>query len=200
MVRRLTIFAVAGLTTLALATASPVGAQIDGLGAEAPVSLDLGLSGTRSVATVAPVVFTGALSDTVSATYVVEVAEALRTGTNAWSVTARICGPSAGNPLVSDCAARGDQLVSGSSSIAGSNVTITNRSVAELLPGGSGTLSTPATPDAMDAARTLFSNSGQSTSAAYTETYTATGALDLTAPNGSPTGLYGGFFVVTLVQ
>lgn len=188
--------AVAGLSLLG----GPMAGAVDGGGAEGPVTANLTTTGTRSVTTVAPIVFSGALSSGLQAQYSVSVAEAARTGTNQWSVTARLCGPAAGNPLVSDCATRGDSLVSSAGTMGGAAVAVGGRSVTELLPGGSGLVSAPSGSEALDAQRTLFTNSGQSTAVAYTETYTAAGSLTLTPADGTPTGTYSGYLVVTLVQ
>ena len=178
-------------------TPSPAGAQaVDDTSGEALVTADLNTTGSRSITVVAPITFSGALSSAVTSTYSVEVVEALRTGTNPWSVTGRICGETS---LLPDCATKPNQLNSGANTLASSNIAASAQAVAELLAGGSGDLTAGTFAD-FGATRTLFSNANQSTAVAYSETYTATGNLSLTAPNGTPTGSYTGYFVVDLVQ
>ena len=147
-------------------------------------ALTAGGIGSRTITTISPLALTSALgSDTLSATLAVVVAEAARSGTNAWSVTA-----------ISSA------LTSGANTLAASNLSVDNRSVAKVAGGG-----TAAAPDVelsspLNAAATLFSNSGQSASSIYTGTYTGTSTVTLAVPNGSATGAYTGTLTVTLVQ
>lgn len=194
---------IATIATLLMGGVFSASAQTDGDGGEATVTADLTITGTRSVTSVSPLTLDGALSALPTDAYTVVVDEALRTGTNPWSVTGRVCGPDADNLLVSDCTNRGDQLVHATEAgetIAGANLSVDNRAVSELVAGGSGTLTTPAGSEDFSAARTLFTNSNQSTTETYTETYTATGDVDLAPPDGTATGTYNGYFVVTLIQ
>lgn len=186
-----------------LLTAPAAHAQVDGGSGESLLTAALSTVGTRSIASIATPELTGVLSGAPTSSYTVAVAEATRTGTNAWSVTARLCGPSATNPLVSDCTNNAGVMVNSvdaTKTIPGSAVSLSGRSVTELLPGGSGDLSVPAGSADLSTARTLFSNANQDTSLLYTETYTASGSITLTPPNGTASGTYNGFVVVSLVQ
>ena len=154
------------------------------------VSANLVTAGSRSIGAVAPIVLDGPLTGTTS-NYNVVVTEVARTGTNPWEVTAQICAEL-------DCTTP-NALKSGADTLATSNIAVSSQAVAELLPGGSGTLAA-GTDANLGAPISLFENTGQATNLAYSETYTATGALALSVPNNQPTGNYTGFFVVTLVQ
>lgn len=161
--------------------------------------------GTRSVAAVGAIAFTGGLSNALTANYSVVVTELARTGTNPWSVTAQICGGT-GTP---DCATKANNLYSGATALAASNIAASTQAMATatgtvqgvVIPTGSGggTLTAGSFTD-LGASRTLGTNSSQSSATAYSGGYQLTGNLSLTLPNGTSTGAYTGYFVVTLVQ
>lgn len=200
--RRLGIGVIA-IVIIFSAGVSPASAQTDGDGSEGEVVATLdGVVGTRYVAAVAPIALTGVSSSLPADDYTVGVEELSRTGTNQWSVTARVCGASATDALVSDCTNRGDQLVNadGTNTIAGSALEVDERAVSELIEGDSGTLTAPEGAEVFSQPRTLFTNADQLNTQVYTETYTATGALTLTPPDGTVLDTYNGFYVVTLVQ
>lgn len=199
--RRTIAATVAG--AMIMLVAAPAYAQVDGGTSEGLLSASLNTTGTRSIATVTTPALTGSISGAPTSSYTVAVAEVARTGTNAWSVTAKLCGPNATNPLVSDCTNRPAVMVNAADAtktIPGSAVTIGSRAVSDLVSGSSGDISAPSGPADLSTARTLFSNANQETTKLYTDTYTATGTLTLTPPNGTVTGTYNGFVVVSLVQ
>lgn len=161
--------------------------------------------GTRSVAAVGAIAFTGGLSNALTASYSVVVTELARTGTNPWSVTGQICGGT-GTP---DCATKANNLYSGATALPASNIAASTHAMATatgtvqgvVIPTGSGggTLTAGSFTD-LGASRTLGTNSSQSTATAYSGGYLLTGNLSLALPNGTATGAYTGYFVVTLVQ
>lgn len=193
----------AAVAGAAMLLASPAHAQVDGASSEGLLSATLSNVGTRSIATVTTPALNGILSTAPSSSYSVAVAEVSRTGTNGWSVTAKLCGPDATNPLVSDCATKPAVMVhstDATKTIPGSAISVSGRTVSELVAGGSGELSTPVGAADLSTARTLFSNNNQDSTLLYTDTYTAAGTLTLTPPNGTASGTYNGFIVVSLVQ
>lgn len=161
--------------------------------------------GTRSVAAVGAIAFTGGLSNALTANYSVVVTELARTGTNPWSVTGQVCGGS-GTP---DCATKANNLYNGATALAASNIAASSLAMTSatgtvqgvVIPTGSGggTLTAGSFTD-LGASRTLGTNSSQSTATAYSGGYQLTGNLSLSLPNGTGTGAYSGYFVVTLVQ
>lgn len=180
--RRLVVLALAATGLGALGGAAQA---LDGDGGSASVSATItsGAVGARSVLSASPVVMTSALNGvTMSSPFVVVVDEAVRSGTNPWSVTAVLSGP----------------LTSGASSIAATNLSVSGRSVAQV--GGGGASTAPAGSQDLSLARTLLSNAGQDPSVVYTGTYTATSTLTLGIPNGTTVGTYGSTITVTLIQ
>jgi hypothetical protein len=174
-----------------LATAAALGPAVsagaaDGDGSTATITATItgGAIGSRSVTSVAPVALDSTLgSANLTGTLAVVVTEASRTGTNGWSVTAQA----------------GDLTrATGTETIPASALSVSGRSVAQTLGGGTSTATSGS--QSLDSPRTLFSNSGQSTGAVYTGTYSASGNLSLTVPNGTLTGVYTGTLTVTLVQ
>jgi hypothetical protein len=140
-----------------------------------------GTIGSRSITSTPAIVLTSTTgSAKVSGTMTAVVTEAAATGVSPWSVTLDL-----------------GTLTSGSNTLANSNVDVLNRSTVKAA--GGGTVSNPGTTEALDTTRTLMTNTGQSTSAVYTGTYTSTASLDLNLPNGTPTGIYTGTMTITLI-
>jgi hypothetical protein len=179
--------AAAGVVLLLGVFIVPLAFAADGGGGSSTVTATItsGSVGSRSITSVPAISMTSALnSASLSGAYTVVVTEAARTGTNAWSVTGEM---------------QNNQLTSGANTIASTALAVSGRAVVQVAGGGTSTAPDPETSEALGTARTLLSNSGQSTSAVYTGTYTGTGNLTLTPPNGAATGVYTGTFVVTLV-
>jgi len=146
------------------------------------VTANVGGLGSRVVAATPVAMTSGLGSETISGSLAVTVVEAVRTGTNPWSVTA-----------VLDA----DLINATSDVITADNLAVTPGDVTQVLSGGTaaegaaGTLDTP---------QTLFEVSGQSTSLIYSGDYAQSSALELTVPAGSATGTYTADLTVTLVQ
>jgi hypothetical protein len=146
-----------------------------------------GLVGVRTLGPVTGVTLAGASS--LSGVLTVPVAEVAAVGTTPWSVTAS-----------------SSDLTSGGNTISATNLTVADTG----LPTGVGCLSVAlnqctvngggATPRALDAAKTLFTVTGEQSTVAYTGVYTYTGAMNLAVPNGTPAGTYTGTMTLTLVQ
>lgn len=119
---------------------------------------------------------------TVQGTMAAVVTEAAVTGTNPWSVTAIMSALSK----------------AGATDIANTNLAISNRATVQVAGGGTST--NPSGSQDLSAARTVHSTASQSTTAVYTGTYSDTANLDLSVPNGQPTGIYTGTMTITLVQ
>lgn len=176
------VLAVAMLSVAAPALAS----DGDGGGGTATLAATLtaGSIGSRSLTSISPVVLATALNTpTASGAYTAVVTEAARGGTNPWSLTAvasALTGPA------------------GSTAIPAAALSVGARSVVQVAGGGTAAAPTGSSP--LDSAATLFSNTGQSTSALYTGTYTGTGTISLAVPNGQAVGAYTGTLTVTLVQ
>jgi hypothetical protein len=211
-------FAVAVVALALVAGAVPMAfgadSQTDVLTGKGAVSASLAEVGTRAIAAVAPITFTGTgggLSGGLTSSYDVLVTEVARTGTNPWSITGQICGQDATVPTNADCSTRGNRLYSGATNnINTANVSASNQSFSTLTNGatvqgitiagaGGGTPSAGSFSD-LGAVRTLGSNAGQSNSTLYAGGYRAQGDVSLTAPNGTPVGAYLGYFVVTLIN
>jgi hypothetical protein len=163
----------------------------DGDGGSGTVTAVVGdetlITGTRSVTGVTPVIALSLLTGTANMNGPVEivVTEAARTGTASWSVTAQ---------LAADLSDGG----SPAATIPRSNLAIATGSD-PLVVGGGGTSSAGA-GGSLEAARTVFSNSGQLTGLNYTGTYTSTSTVTLNIPNAQKTGIYTGTLTVSLVQ
>ena len=161
------------------------------------------LSGTRalttaSIGTLANVVRTLSTSATLTATVTELAVNGDATG---WSVTVRLCGPNnTTTPTAADCGTYPDEVVQsgGATTIAGSNVTISSRSVTPTAGGGT-TTAVAGTQD-LSTTRTIFNNSGQVNTTLYTGTYLSTSTISLTPPSNANTAVYNGYLVVTLVQ
>jgi hypothetical protein len=183
MRRRLIIAAVP--VALALVMAPTAANAADGGGGSSVITATLtgNAIGSRSVTLVSPITMSSlASSTTLSSNYAVTVTEATRSGTNPWSVTA----------VASDLT----DLTS--DTITAANLAVSGRGVIQTL--GGGTAAAPVGSQTLDQARTLFDNTGQSTSTLYSGTYAATGTVTLSPPDGSKTGVYTGTFTVTLIQ
>ena len=183
--RRRTTAGLVLVSAVALAaSAGSASAQVtDGAGGTSTVTATLTANqiGSRSVTSVAPVALATTLgTSTLSGELAATVTEAARTGTNSWSLTAAI-----------------GSLTSGANSLANSTMSISNREVVQVAGGGTAD-GIDGTQD-MSAARTLFTTTGQSTSAVYTGTYAATADLSLTVPNGQAVGVYTGTLTITLI-
>lgn len=183
--RRRTTAGLVLLATAALGVAPSYAADGDGGTANVSATLTAGSIGSRSVTTVSPVALTTALgTSTLSGALATTVTEAARTGSNNWSVTAAI------GTLT--------HAVDGTKTLANTNLSIDNRDVLQVA--GGGTAAEVTGSQTMDAARTLFTTPGQSTTAVYTGTYAATADITLAVPNGTTVGVYNGTLTVTLVQ
>lgn len=140
-------------------------------------------SGIRSI-TSAPAASLSTTAGVISGALAVTVTETAASGTDPWSVTAKLKEASLSDGL--------------GNSIAAGNMAVADRAVTKV--DGGGTTAAPSGSAALNVAQTLFSNSGQVAANAYTGTYASTSTLKLTVPNGTPTGVYTGTLVVTLVQ
>lgn len=167
---------------------SPAGAADgDGGSSTLTATITAGSVGSRSVTSVPAIAMTSALdSATLSGTYSAVVTEAARTGTNPWSITGSMAG------------ALSDGATPTPNTVPLSALAISGRDVVQVASGGTSAAATGSA--ALTSAVTLFSNTGQSTSAVYTGTHTASGTITLTPPNGTVAGVYTGTFTVTLVQ
>lgn len=166
---------------LVVASGAALGA--DGDGGDAGLTATIANIGSRSVTTATATPMTSAFSgDQLTSTLQVIVTEATRTGTAPWSVQA-----------VLDA----DLSDGGTETIGSSNLAVAPGSINKTLGGG-----TPAAGagGALDAAKTLFSVSGQDTGTTYTGTYDQSSTMTLTVPSGTKTGVYTGNVSVTLVQ
>lgn len=138
--------------------------------------------GLRSLTSVPAIALTATPGNSkVSGSMSAVVTEAAVTGVTPWSVTADLT-----------------TLTNGSNTLANSNVDINTRGVTKVAGGGTATATSGA--EDLSATRTIFTTTGQSTTAVYTGTYSSTANLDLTIPNGTATGIYTGTMTVTLVQ
>ncbi|HUP86564.1 MAG TPA: hypothetical protein VM143_12925 [Acidimicrobiales bacterium] len=118
-----------------------------------------------------------------SGSFATVVAESAKQGANPWSVTASVTDFSGPN----------------SSTITKDKLTVGTRSTVQVLGGGSLSY-TAADGSSFGTTRELVKNAGQSSSVAYTGTYTTTNPLALEIPNGSATGAYSATMTLTLVQ
>lgn len=182
-------FAAAAAVAVAVTIGGPItlaGAVVDGTGATPTVTATVtaGTVGSRSI-TASPVTMSSALSSaTLTGSLAATVTEAARTGTNPWSVTAAI----------------GSLVDTGvpANTLANTNMSISNRAVVQTAGGGTSVATTGS--EAVSAARTLFTNTAQSTAVVYTGTYASTSDWTLSLPNGTATGVYTGTITLTLVQ
>jgi hypothetical protein len=174
----------ATVVVAAVGLPADMAAAADGGGATSAVTATVtaGSVGSRSITLAVPVTMASALdSSTLSGSLAATVTEAARTGTNPWSVTASI-----------------GTLTSGTDTLANTNMTISNRAVVKTAGGGTATGTSGS--QVVDAARTLFTNTGQDASTVYTGTYASTSDWTLSLPNASKTGVYTGTITLTLVQ
>jgi hypothetical protein len=145
-----------------------------------------GLTGTRTLGAVAPIGLVAGAT-TLSGALAVPVVETVATGDNAWSVTAvasNLTNGSGGTITADHLTVADSGLPTGVGCILLTQCTVT---------GGGGAR-------ALDAAKTLFSVTGENTAAAYTGVYAYTGTLSLSVPNGTPLGTYNGSLTLTLLQ
>jgi hypothetical protein len=159
------------------------------------------LPGTRTITTATLTPLADVLrAANVSGTLAVTVTEAAVNGVTPWSVTARLCGPD-GAGTAADCLTHPDKLVIAtdtSKEIAGTNLTISGRSVTPVLGGGTSTA--VAGSQDMSTTRTIFGNTGQDPALLYSGTYASTSTVTLTPPSTTTAGAYSGYLVVTLVS
>lgn len=178
--------AAGAIAVAAMTTMTGVAEAADGGGTTAAITATItaGTIGSRSITLATPIVMTSALdADTLSGSLAATVTEAARSGTNPWSVTADM---TALTNATSD-------------TIAKTNMTVSARSV--LQTAGGGTSAAPTGGTAIGASPvTLFSNTGQLTSAVYTGTYVGSSTWTLAVPNASKVGVYSGTVTLTLNQ
>jgi hypothetical protein len=168
---------------------SPAGAQLvqsDDDAQTIAATITAGGIGSRTIVAL-PVVMSSALGQgSVSGLYSVSVVELAATGRNPWQVTT----------TVSELTSAVD-----STKIAPERFSITSPTVVATLPAGTDTPFAAGSftgTGAVSAARTLWDNADQSTTAVYTSTHTATGTLSVSPPNAATTGLYNGTVTYTL--
>lgn len=176
---RTRLTAATGIVAL-LALAGPALAA-DGDGGTGAITATV-VGGERSVTSVTPIALAATSNaDVLSGAVGVIVDEVNRAGTNSWSVSAS-----------------SSALTSGGSSIPASALALSDRTVSQLL--GGGTAAGVAGVGSLGSAQTLFSVAGQSAGTAYTGTYTGAATMTLTVPVGALSGAYTGTLTVTLVQ
>lgn len=153
----------------------------------APVGVTSGVFGTRSVTLVTPSIplALNPGSSQMNGTVAVTVSEFARTGTASWSVTGVLSADLSDGGSPAATIAR-DRLALATSA----NPTILNG-------GGSGAFGAGGS---LEAARSIFSVSGQAPTLNYTGTYSSSSSLTLTIPNAQKTGIYTGTLMVSLVQ
>jgi hypothetical protein len=140
-------------------------------------------TGERFVSAAPPVVLARlAGTATMTGALVLGVTELARTGTASWSLQAQ---------LDADLSDGGDNSIARSQMSMDTGTTVPVGGGGEIASGSDGTL---------DAEVTVFTNTGQLTTLAYTGVYTSTTTLSLTIPNLQPTGAYSGNISITLVQ
>jgi hypothetical protein len=177
MRRRIFVAAVLG-SALAFSQLGVASADV----ATVTANVTAGGIGLRSLTSVPAIALTATPGNAkVSGTMTAVVTEAAVTGVTPWSVTADL-----------------STLTNGGNTLANSNVDINGRSASRTA--GGGTVSATTGSEAMSTTRTIFTTTGQSTSAVYTGTYSSSANLDLNIPNGTATGIYTGTMTVTLVQ
>ena len=174
---------VAGIVVLAYPTGA--GAIVDGTGGTSAVTATITTAaiGSRAVTVTAPIAMTSALSsETLSGTLLATVAEAARSGTNPWSLTASMT-----------------DLTNATNDVIGNaNMAVSGRAVTQTA--GGGTSAAPTGSTAMGSTATLMSNTGQLTTVVYTGTYATESTWTLTPPNGAKVGVYTGTVTLTLSQ
>jgi hypothetical protein len=126
-----------------------------------------------------------------SANYSIAVAEVAVSGANPWTVTGQLFDNSSTANQINQAATPANVLPGSAFSVA-NNTPSPSVAAASTTPsaGPAGNLS---------AALSLFSVA-ESTAKVYTTTWTGTGTVTLTPPNGAATGAYTGTFVETLFQ
>jgi hypothetical protein len=181
MRKRMIVAAVLG-SALAFSQVGVASAASSTSTATVTANVTAGSIGLRSITSVPAIVLSSSAgSDKVSGTMSAVVSEAAVTGVSPWSVTADL-----------------SSLSDGTHTLANSNVDLYGRATVQTA--GGGTSSNPTGSQVLSAQRTLMTNTGQSTTAAYTGTYTTSASLDLNIPNGTSTGIYTGTMTVTLFQ
>ncbi|HEX9529501.1 MAG TPA: hypothetical protein VF954_00085 [Acidimicrobiales bacterium] len=145
-----------------------------------------GSVGARTIQSVTPGAMTSALgSPTLSTTLAVVVDEAAVSGdANGWTVTVQ------SSPFTD----------SGTDTIVASALSDSANTAIPVCVGCTETVTGPATPGTLDAARTLISTTGELNSVLYTGTYTSNSSLVLTPPNGTVAANYHATLTVTLTQ
>jgi hypothetical protein len=173
--------------TLALALAGAAVAVSTAAYADTPVTVTIsGVVGGRTMAVTTPPVLASAAGGSATGTMVVAVTETNATGVSPWSVTAKMSSDLSNGP---------DTIASSAMSAGTGTITQTTG----LLTGQS-TGSTSGSLDKAGAGQTLLQVNGESTSAAYTNVFTATTPLSLQVPSGVSTGTYTGTMTLTLNQ
>jgi hypothetical protein len=147
-------------------------------------------TGIRTLGPVAAVTLTGAGSPVGS--LVVPVTETAAQGVNPWYVTvssSALTGAVSSASLPASSLTVADNVVP----TTGGCLALTGSLQCTITGGGT-------TPRALSTAQTLFKVANESTSTAYTGTYSYTGNLALTVPNGTTMDTYSGTLTLTLVQ
>jgi hypothetical protein len=134
-----------------------------------------------------------ASATTASANYSIHVVEVAVSGANPWTVTGQLFDTQS-TPVANQVA----QVATPANTIPGSAFSVANNAPTPLTA-AAGTTPAAGSSGTLSAALSLFDVT-ESTSAVYTNTWTGTGTVTLTPPNGTKTGAYAGTFVETLFQ
>jgi hypothetical protein len=196
MARRLIFAASAAALVLGMAqpalAAPPGTAQSPTGSAPVAVTLNTGI-GTRVVADAGSLLtlIPSAGATTATANSSIAVAEVAVSGANPWTVTGQLVDNASVVNQINQAAAPSNTIPGAAFGVSNNSPTPLTSAVGTTpAAGASGTLS---------AALSLFSVA-ESTSAVYTNTWTGTGSVTVTPPNGTATGAYSGTFVETLFQ
>jgi hypothetical protein len=129
---------------------------------------------------------------TTSANYSIKVVETSVSGANPFTVTGQLFDTQA-TPVANQVA----QTATPANTIPGSAFGVSNVLPTALTTAPAGVTPAAAASGNLSAALSLYSVT-ESTSAVYTNTWTGTGTITLTPPNGTKTGAYSGTLVETL--
>jgi hypothetical protein len=187
------LFIVAAVAVLPLAIMPSAFAAQQGQ-SSAPVSVTLASIGTRTIAdTGSLLTMTSAAGQTtLSANYQIGVVETSVTGANPWNVTGQLQDTQS-TPVPNQVA----QVATPSKTIPGASFNVAANSPTPLVTAPAGVTPSAGAGGPLSAAVNLF-QVAESTSAVYTNTWTGTGSITLTPPNGTATGTYAGTFLETL--
>lgn len=184
--------ALIAFSPVAAEAACPTGSTCSGT-ATLSATLTGGQIGSRSIGTIAtPAAFSSVIGTAgLTGSVVVPVVELTVAGTTPWTLTAQLAGTwsDGATPTPNTMPASSLADTANSTALVGTGGgTVTNGS-----PGASATL---------DAARTLMQDTGELTTALYTNTYTTTASLVLTPPNGTvaTANTYTNTLDLTLIQ